>query len=287
MWFYQPINEEIIKSIQNFSNPFFDKFFQIITMMGEEYVLVVLMVIIFWCVNKELGYRLGFICLTSIIINTIVKDLFMVTRPIGEEGIRSLRIETATGYSFPSGHTQIVSTLWVTLMLYIKKNWIYVTGTIIIILVGISRLYLGVHRPVDVLGGVIIAVIWVIICNALLHYAEKDNKKYLLLFILIPIIIGMFFTKSPAYYKIEGIFIGFYVGYLIEPKYIEFDVKGKYNKQLVKIVIGLGIFFILKITLKNIFMQTLITDLLRYFMLGLWLTIGAPLVFKKIKDRLH
>jgi len=211
----------------------------------------------------------------------------MVPRPIGEQGIRSLRIETATGYSFPSGHTQIVSTLWFTLMLYIRKIWVYITGTIIIILVGISRLYLGVHRPVDVLGGVIIASICVLISNKLLAYAESNNKKHLLLFIIVPIVIGIGFTSSPEYYKMVGILIGFYVGYTFESKYIGFNVKERWGKQLLKLLIGLGIFLFLESTLKGIFPKTNASDLIRYLLLGLWLTIGAPLTFNKIKALLY
>jgi len=283
VWLTSPINEEIIKYIQRFSNPFLDKFFQGITMMGEQYFFIILTVIIFWCINKELGYRIGFVCLTSIVINIIAKNSFMVPRPIGEQGIRSLRIATATGYSFPSGHTQSVATLWFTLMLYIRKAWVYIAGTVIIILVGISRLYLGVHRPVDVLGGAIIALICVLISNTLLEYAEKKNKKYLLFFIILPIVIGLGFTSLPEYYKMAGILIGFYAGYVVEPKYIGFNVKGKLGKQIFKVVIGLGIFLILESILKGILPKIIISDLLRYIILGLWLTLGAPLIFNRIK----
>ena len=282
-----PINENVIKYIQGFSNPFLDKFFQAITMLGEQYIFVTIMVIIFWSVNKKLGYRLAFVCLTSMVINIILKDSFMVLRPIGEEGIRSLRIETATGYSFPSGHTQIVATLWITLMLYTKKNFVYINGTIIIILVGISRIYLGVHRPMDVIGAIIIAVVWVFICNAFINYVESGNKKSLLLFIIIPIFIGMLFTNFTDYFKMTGILIGIYIGYLIEPKHIAFENTGKYIMQIFKIVIGLGLLLVLESTLELIFLKRIFSDFIRYLLMGLWVTIGAPLIFNKIEATVY
>ena len=59
-----------------------------------------------------MGERLLFALIGNVALNTGVKEFFKVQRPIGVDGIESMRVSTATGYSFPSGHTQIGTTFW-------------------------------------------------------------------------------------------------------------------------------------------------------------------------------
>lgn len=82
---------EIIEFIQSFSSPFLDSFFQLVTMVGEEYFFILLFAVVFWCINKEFGYRLGFACLSFGLVSIGIKETLRVPRPVGIEGIRSLR----------------------------------------------------------------------------------------------------------------------------------------------------------------------------------------------------
>ena len=126
---------EILKYIQSFSNPILDSFFEIVTMLGEDLFFIFVIAIFYWCFNKNLGYKLAFIYLTSGTINTMIKEIIKFPRPIGYEGIRSIRVETAGGYSFPSGHTQQTTSLFTTLMIVFKKKWRYFVGIISMLLV--------------------------------------------------------------------------------------------------------------------------------------------------------
>ncbi|HQQ89590.1 MAG TPA: phosphatidic acid phosphatase, partial [Oscillospiraceae bacterium] len=97
---------DIIRAIQSISTPFLDLVMQAITILGEQIFLVPVAALIFWCVSKELGYWLcGCAAAGNLTVNAL-KTVFAVARPIGIEGIRVLRASTATGTSFPSGHTQ-------------------------------------------------------------------------------------------------------------------------------------------------------------------------------------
>jgi len=237
--------------------------------------------IIFWCVNKKFGYKLGFAILTSTIVNTVLKNIVNATRPIGVTGIRSLRLQTATGQSFPSGHTQGSATFWVSWIVQVRKKWIFIVGILAIFLVGYSRMYLGVHYPIDVIGGIVVGIIWVFISNYIFDYAEKTGKKSILLIMVIPMLIGMIFFKEKTYYTISGIVLGFYIGYIIESKYIRYDVRNTRLNQIFKLVIGLTIFILLKSVLKLILPISTLADFFRYFVIGLWITVGAPYIFKK------
>ena len=272
---------EIIKFIQSMISPFWDVFFQIVTMTGEEYFYILAAAIIFWCVNKKFGYKLGFALLTSTIINTVLKDVINSARPIGVSGIRSLRVETATGQSFPSGHTQGATSFWISSIIHVRKRWIYIVGSLAILLVGISRLYLGVHWPIDVIGGILIGVIWVFISNYIFEYAEATKKTWILMIIIVPMLIGMIFFREKAYYTISGTVLGFYVGYILESKYIQYEVRNTKVKQLIKLVFGLGILIALKGALKEILPINIFSDFFRYFVVGLWITVGAPCIFKR------
>lgn len=272
---------EIIKTIQSIISPFWDMFFQIVTMTGEESFYIIAAAIIFWCVNKKFGYKLGFALLTSTISNIVLKDMINAARPIGVPGIRSLRLETATGQSFPSGHTQGATTFWVSCIIKVRRKWIYIVGFLTIILVSLSRLYLGLHYPIDVIGGIVIGIICVFISNYIFDYAERTQKTWVLMIIIVPTLIGMFVLRDKEYYTIAGTVLGFYIGYILESKYVQYDVRNSIVKQLMKLVFGLVILMTLKVMLKVMLPLNVFSDFFRYIVIGLWITVGAPCIFKR------
>jgi len=276
---------EIIKVIQSIKSPFLDVFFQMVTMTGEEYFYIIAAAIIFWCVNKKFGYKLGFALLTSTIVNTVLKDIVNAARPIGVPGIRSLRLQTATGQSFPSGHTQGATTFWVSWIVQLKSKWIYIVGITAILLVGFSRLYLGVHYPIDIVGGMVVGTIWVFISNYIFEYADSREKKWILMLIVVPMLFGMIFIKEKTYYTISGTVLGFYIGYILESNYVQYDVRNTKVAQLMKLVFGLTILITLRSTLKVILPVSMVADFFRYFVIGLWITVGAPSIFKKFSGQ--
>ena len=272
---------EIIKFIQSMISPFWDTFFQIVTMTGEEYFYIFAAAIIFWCVNKKFGYKLGFALLTSTVINNVLKDIINSARPIGVPGIRSLRVETATGQSFPSGHTQGATSFWISCIVQVRRKWIYIVGTLVILLVGYSRMYLGVHYPIDVIGGIVIGLMWVFISNYIFEYAEETKKAWVLMIIIAPMLIGMIFFREKTYYTISGTVLGFYIGYILESKYVQYEVKNTMLKQLIKLVVGLVILVAFKSILKEILPVNILADFFRYCVIGMWITVGAPCIFKR------
>lgn len=273
---------EIIKLVQSISNPFLDIVFQLITMMGEDTFFMLVTAVIYWCIDKELGYKLGFVTLTSACVNFGIKDLLKIPRPIGEPGIRSLRIHTAEGYSFPSGHTQNTATLWTFFMLQFRKGWLYIIGTSVILLVGISRLYLGVHTPVDVVGGMVIGVLWVVLWSLVYETSRKRKNKSVLFAATGLALLGLLVFKDSNYFKAAGALLGLLLGYLIEPKYIDFEEKADVFTQILKVSLGLAVVYVLRITLKAILPATLFSEFFRYLILLIWITLVTPYVFTRL-----
>lgn len=274
---------EVIKFLQGFSNPFLDKIFLIITMLGEEYIPIMILVFIFWCKDKKYGYKLGFILTFNIIINGCIKDIFKSPRPIGKKGIRSLRKETATGYSFPSGHTQNTTALFSSLIIETKNRYMEVLGVIIIFLVAISRLYLGVHWPKDVLAGIIFGILNVIIANYIFEIEDIKKRKNLFIILICLSLIGNIFFTSADYAKASGVFLGFFLGYFVEDKYIKFKVEGSKVNQVIKIIIGLSLVVFIRTITKMVLPDSNISNIIRYALIGFCCTAGAPYLFLKLK----
>jgi len=99
--------------------------------------------------------------------------------------------------------------------------------------------------------------------------------------IIVPALIGMIWFREKTYYTIAGTVLGFYIGYIVESKYIQYDVRNTALKQLMKLVFGLGILIIIKSILKKVLPINIFSDFFRYMLIGLWITVGAPCIFKR------
>lgn len=253
--------------------------FQIITFSGEGVLLAAIIAIIYWCINKKLGLRLGFIMLFSMLGNGLVKNSVKAQRPFELGIVEGLRKHTATGYSFPSGHTQSATTFWLALMLHMKEKWVYYVGGVMIGLTGLSRLYLGVHWPVDVLAAIFLGIIFTMIGQ---YIFDKFEKLSVLVLMLICIVIGstLILGFDRDYTKALGAMIGLIVGLVLEARYISFDTKGSLRIQVLKIVMGVTGLIVIAGGLKIMLPPLMMFDLLRYMAIVIWIIAGAPYIFK-------
>ena len=294
------IQINILKVFQSIRNPILNALFLILTISTEVPVIVILSAIMYWCINKKYGQKLLFALTSNIAINTGIKEFVKAPRPIGIEGLKSLRVSTATGYSFPSGHTQTATTFWTSLMIIFRKKWVNILGIVMILGVGLSRLYLGVHWPIDVIGGWIFGIVFTVIFLKLFDIVDKNKDYRLLLLTLIPFIIYIFIVKSDSYVKMLGLFIGFIIGYIIEDKFIKFNTIYEYKKEvnfssktcnrkdyIVKSVYRflLGIFTLLLVflILNYIMPKHLIFKFIKYLIITLYAVAGVPALFKMTK----
>ncbi len=134
------------------------KFF---TFLGSEEFFLLVLPALYWSVNTGLGARLGAILLFNSGLNDTLKLVFHGPRPYWFSAqVKALAFEPSFG--IPSGHAQMSVSLWGMLAAYAKRPWAWAAAIFMMLMVGLSRLYLGVHFPHDVLLGWLIGalVLW-------------------------------------------------------------------------------------------------------------------------------
>ena len=271
---------EILRTIQSIHNPFLDTFFEGITMLGEEAFIIPLLAIIYWTLDKKFGEVLAFTMFTSYLLNNSMKDLFSFSRPIGEEGIRTLRPETATGKSFPSGHSQSACAAAGAFSLHQRNRWVTLVTMTLMVLVGLSRLYLGVHYPKDAVVGISLGLLMAGICARLIRKVDEQKLYLLVLVLFLP---ALLFAQSTDFIKSLASYMGFFLGILLEKRKVNFTTDGTLLRKVLRVALGLILVLLIKEGLDVAFPETNLFDFIRYFLLT-FVAMGLyPWFFRKVR----
>lgn len=291
------IQLSILQFFQSLRSGVLDTLFLILTISTEIPVIVLLTTIMYWCINKKYGQKILFSLVGNVAINSGIKDVIKAKRPIGIEGITSQRVSTATGYSFPSGHTQTATSFWTSIIIIFKNTWISIIGAIIILGVGISRLYLGVHWPIDVIFGWGFGIIFTVIFSKFFDYVDNEKKYLSLILMLIPFALVAFLVNSSSYIKTFGLLTGFVLGYIVEDRYIQFETvsknKNKINfsnkkdnkiaKNICRFLLGIITLGLVYLGLKYTMPSNNLFDYIRYTIVVFYGVCGVPFLFKIFK----
>ena len=252
------------------------KFLSHMTFLGEMNTVLIIMALIYWCVSKEYGtyFLMGWNG------NRVVNGLLKVTACAYRPWIRDARvvpdsdaIVTATGYSFPSGHTMNAASLFGggAIRKELTKALRIVLG-IVLVLIAFSRIYLGVHTPQDILIGTCAGLLVMWGTSKLLAWLEKHPSKDLLVMgagIAIAVAVAVF-AALKSYpvdyndagellvdgakmandtYKGVGWCIGFFVGWVLEKRYIKFSTDVPMMTRVTRLATGLFCFYIISLIL--------------------------------------
>ena len=170
--------------LERIRTPFFDTVFSLITHLGDKLFFIFLALLVFWCIDKKSGYYLLATCFFGLIANQFLKITCRVERPwVADKSftiVESAR-EAATGYSFPSGHTQNIASSCGLLAARSKNRTLRIICAVVIALVSFSRMYLGVHTPHDVVVSLLIAAVLIVIMQII----SKAEQKYPRIFIFV------------------------------------------------------------------------------------------------------
>lgn len=285
--------------LEGLRTPALTKFFEFVTLLGEETFAIAVICIVYWCVNKKLAYRISFTYFTAGLLVQTLKIFFRIPRPwVLDPSFQPVpgALRTATGYSFPSGHTQSATSLFGTLALAEKKLWRRALFVLVFLLVGFSRMYLGVHTPKDVLTSLALSLVIAFALTKVMTAIENDRKyDRLILLILAAISIAVTICAFTLYgkgiidshyvadcCKAAGAGLGFAVGWYLETTYIHFSTRTKTLRgQIIKAAIGLSIAVLLRSGLKLLLGTAPAAGFVRYFILVLWVVVLYPYIVKK------
>ncbi len=273
---------DIVKAIQSIGNSFFDVFFNMASMFGEEVFIILVLLIVYFGINKRFGEYMGLSLMTTLLVNTSLKNIFKADRPFqADSGIVNKRPATAGGFSFPSGHSQSASTTFWSLYAYGKKKWLLVLSVILPILVMVSRMYLGVHFPKDVIVGGVLGVV----VSFGTYWIYSNCKRKFLVFGLIGLAFTpfLFLAKTHDFFTSFGLFYGVLFGIIVENKYVNLEMTKCVWRKIGRIFVALALVLVAKEGLKLLLPSGMWSDLIRYFFVA-FMGIGvSPFVIKAVK----
>lgn len=291
---------DFLHSLRNISNPFLDTLFEIITILGEESILIGILAIFYFIYDKKIGQIIAYTLFTSLLVNHTVKGLVKYERPFHfDSSLDAVRTETATGYSFPSGHTHQAATLYSSIAKNVevsRKKLLWSCCIVIILLVGFSRLWLAVHYPKDVIVGLILGFMMTYLCSFLYEKFAKSYKNTLILYaislgIFTPLLFVYFKNSYDEIYVFRNFYIcyamyaGFICAYILEEKYVKFSCNTTLKKKIIRTLGAAVAVLLIKIGLKEflslIFDKSIFLDMLRYFLMT-FVCLGLyPFIFRK------
>lgn len=281
---------QILSWLEGFRNPFWNRFWEIVTLFGEDTVMIALISILYFMMDKKAAYRLCFLTVTSLGINGIVKNLFRTPRPFVTGNITCLRPESATGYSFPSGHTQNFTTWSLALASQWKNPLLWIFGIFGSLLMGISRMFLGAHYLSDVIGAWILGST-VFLAGSYLYERYSDKKQlYQRVFLLFTPFFFFFLWKEDSlfsdFFKCYGLLGGFLSALPLEANYGDFKMEVSFFKKLVRVILATVLAIGLKEGLSllwkpEILRISLVWDSFRYFILAFIMFGIYPVIIKK------
>lgn len=257
--------------------------FAIITMIGDDIGHIFFILIVYWCINKNLGFSAMMVLLSSAIYMHLIKGIFNEPRPLEGQKIYDC-------LSFPSGHTVTTFAVWGYLAMRIRHRALWIAAAVIAVMVGISRVVIGVHFPGDIIGGFIFAIIFLAvfyqISRILAERSGEASSSSLFLNLSIPVIIFsvisvlvLLFYNTDDATMVTGFLAGLITGNILEQSLVRFRAGGKWYVHLIKLVFGLGILYFLARGLEAEFLSEPHWRLLRFVVTGLWVTFIAPLIF--------
>ena len=263
----------LLQELRDATGGVLDGFMELVTKLGETAVLTIALALVYWCIDKREGIFLMFSLYSNRVINGFAKITACVYRP----WIRDPRVTPvpaamadATGYSFPSGHSANATSFWGGLSLEKRlAKPIRVLLVLLVLLIGFSRNYLGVHTPQDVIVSLILgaATLWiarrvldmleehperdvwvlaagVVICALLIVYAAV--KSYPVDYDAAGNVIVEPSKMAADSYKNAGMGLGFFLGWFVERRFIKFSVEGSLLSRVVRFAVCWALYVLVR-----------------------------------------
>jgi membrane-associated phospholipid phosphatase len=292
---------DCIRLIQSQANPLLTTLMKIITLLGSSAVYVIILPLIYWCVDERKSLRLGMVTLISVWLNFVLKFLLDQPRPFFVNYDPSLGIVHATMGGFPSGHAQNSLVLWAIIASWVNKKWFWGIAAFFCLLIGFSRLYLGVHFPTDVIGGWIIGgillAVYFIIGKRIETLLANHSPRTGLIACAALAFAMILYRPSAEVLLPSAMILGLGTGYYLCRYKIGFSANAlsdrvgteKYLVLLVRFLLGFSVLVLLYGISNRLMVKFEDSDnynlivFMRFGIIALWISAGAPLLFRFIR----
>lgn len=296
---------DILYALEKIRTPFWNGVMSAVTQLGGEVIFIVAAVVVFWCVSKWEGYYLMTIAFCGTVLNQFLKLICRVPRPWVRDPnftiVESARAE-ATGYSFPSGHTQNAVGLFGGMARWGGRRWVRLGLTALALVIAFSRMYLGVHTPADVGVSLVLAAALVLGLYPLMRRAQEKPRYMGYVLAAMLVVSGTFvvFVETCGFpadmdaenlasgignaWKMLGAVAGMTLAWLLDRRYIHFETQAVWWVQVIKVAVGMALLLAIKSGLKAPLLALLghegLAGGVRYFLLVLVAGAVWPLVFR-------
>lgn len=295
---------EVLYFFESIRTPILDKLMMLITELGSETAFLAIALIVFWCLDKRQGYFVMSVGFVGTIVSQAMKIVCRIPRPwvldssfTTVEGAKA----DAGGYSFPSGHSQSSVGTFGSLARTTQHKWLRVAGIVIAVLVPVSRMYVGVHTPADVLVGSAISLVLIFALHPIVYSTNpKAMPRLLAAMVALSAVYVVFVELFPFpadtdpenldsavknAYTLLGALLGVVVTYVADEKKIHFETKAVWWMQIVKVLVGLVLVLavksLLKAPLDSVFQGHYIARCIRYFLVVLTAGVVWPAAFTR------
>lgn len=285
---------QLILQLRSIATPFLDNLMFYVTQLGSTKFYLIAVPVIYWCINRRSGYYIGMSVLAGGVVTDIAKGMVNALRPFQVDPAIHVSedfLDSAIGSGMPSGHAFNSMAFWSASSARFRRAWFWTLSACLVFLVGLTRVYAGVHFPLQVLWGWLGGAATSLAVFLILTLAERRLKgglsslaiiisgASLLAYALIPSLS----RGGEDYIGLVGIIGGMSLGYRIHLRSVRTEADGPFMSQLIKLAVGFIAFLILK---EGADMATssypgLLMPL--YFILGIWPTAGATALFKALK----
>ena len=262
---------QVLYALESIRTPWLDTVMAAITHLGEETVFMVAALFVFWCVSKRHGYYLLAVGFAGTVLNQFLKLLFRIPRPWVLDSnftiVESARAQ-ATGYSFPSGHTQNAVGTFGGIARFTRRRWVRIVCIVIAVLVPFSRMYLGVHTPLDVGVAAVTAVALLFLLYPIMERSDvRHGVMAAVIGVMLALAVGYLLFVSlyrfPAdvdadnlshgvenAWKLLGATVGLLAAWWLDVRFIHFDTRAVWYVQLIKLAGGLVLLLAIRAVLK-------------------------------------
>lgn len=295
---------EILRLLESIRTPFLDTVMAFLTELGGETLFLGVGLLLLWCMNKRNGYYMLTVCYSGISISQFLKILCRIPRPWVSDPeftiVESAR-EAAAGYSFPSGHTTNIACMAGSVAMTARRRWVKYVCVAAILVVAFSRMYLGVHTPLDVSVALGVSAILVLLIDRLYRRIDRSPTLMYAVFGVIAVTAGAFVLYTSLWpfpadvdsanlqsarqnaCSLLGAALGMMTAYFIDRRHINYDVSARWWAQIIKYALGLALLLAIKSLLKtplNALLGETFGRMARYFLMLLFTGALWPMTFK-------